>query len=512
MISVQEKRLKAIQGLSIQQLVALYEQKVKDLATAKKNDIVAWQPDPDNHPQCAAYHTEAFETLYGGAAGGGKSELILGLARTQHTSSLLLRREFPELERSLIERSLKIYGDRDNYNASKHVWRIGEQRIEFGHLERAGTPQRPGDESQYASAQYDFIAFDQLEQFPRYVYEFLISRARTTKSEQRVRIVSSANFVGENVEWLLDRWGAWLDDTHERPAKDGEIRYYKRDEKGKDVETTADDPDALSRTFISARLADNKYIDEKYRRQLASLPEPLRGALLYGNVKASIQDDAWQVIPRAWVKAAQERWKNSEKPKISITSLGVDVARGGDDKTVLAPLRGDWFDEFVSKEGFETPDGQSVVALIAPIVSDNPSCKVNIDVIGVGSSVYDLCKERFNANPIGFGEKSTATDKSGKLPLPRVRDEAYWKFREALDPELGNTIALPPDQELENDLCAAKYNYRSNGIKIEDKEDIKARIGRSPDKGDACVLAWFRSHEPPATGFTVYAPSRKGRR
>lgn len=442
-----------------------------------------WFPHPDNKPQVEAFFNPAFETLYGGAAGGGKSDLLLGLARTMHSRSLLLRRTFPDLDRSLISRSLEFYGDSKLYNGSKHVWNVDGRRIEFGHMEHVGTPQIPGDEASYASAPYDFIGLDQLEQFPRYAYEFLHSRARSTREGKRVRVVASANPVGEGIDWIMQRWRAWLID---KTAKPGEILWYKRDKAGNDIETTADDPDAQSRTFIPAGLKDNPYLGDDYRRTLANLPEPLRSALLNGDWGASITDDAYQVIPRAWVRAAFERWtERDDEPDI----IGCDVARGGDDKTVKAPRKGDYYFRLEKYPGHSTPDGQSVVALLAS------KATINIDVIGIGASAYDLGRERgLKIIPVNFAEGSSATDKSGTLRFVNRRAECYWSFREALDPTSQHKIALPPDAELEADLCTPRWIPKSNGIQIESKEDIKKRLGRSPDCGDAIVLAWNGSN------------------
>lgn len=446
---------------------------------------LVWLPHPDNQPQVMGYFTPAFETLYGGAAGGGKSDLLLGLARTKHNRSLLLRREFPDLERSLISRSLEFYGDAHLYNASKYIWNIDGRRIEFGHMERVGNARTPGDEEQYASAPYDFIAFDQLEQFPEYAYEFMFSRVRTTARKQRTRILGSANWVGGNLDWIIRRWRAWLVDKTARP---GELRWYKRDEQGQDVETIQDDPDALSRTFIPAGLKDNPYLGDDYRKTLNALPEPLRSALLNGDINAMLTDDAYQVIPRAWIQAAMKRWTpeppENERDKALI--IGGDVARGGDDKTVNAPRRGYWFDRLHKHPGYSTPDGQSVVALWLQF----PECTINMDVIGIGSSAYDVGKGKLKLNPINFAEHSNLTDKSGQLDFINKRAECYWLFREALDPANNKQMALPPDPELEADLCAPHWSIQSNGIKIEAKEDIKKRLGRSPDCGDAVVLAW----------------------
>jgi hypothetical protein len=440
-------------------------------------DLV-WQPHPANRPQVQAYLSDAFETLYGGAAGGGKSDLLLGLARTMHRRSLLLRRTFPDLERSLISRSLEFYGEPKYYNASKHIWNIDGRRIEFGHMEQVGTANAPKDEAQYASAPYDGILWDQLEQFPEYAYVFMLSRARSADGK-RVRVVASANPVGEGVEWIMRRWRAWLVD---KTAKPGEILWYKRDAEGNEVQTAEGDPDAISRTFIPAGLKDNPYLNDDYRRNLMNVTEPLRSALLNGDWSAMLTDDAYQVIPREWVRAAMARWEPRDE---TADVIGCDVARGGDDKTVKAPRKGNYFMPLEKYPGRSTPDGQSVADLLAG------SAVINIDVIGVGSSAYDIGKERgLKITPVNFAEKSIAKDKSDTLRFINKRAEYYWSFREALDPVEGDNIALPPDPELEADLCAPRWQSMSNGIKIESKEDIKKRIGRSPDCADAVVLSW----------------------
>jgi len=414
--------------------------------------------------------------------------LILGVSRTNHKRSLLLRRSFPDLERSLISRSLEFFGDRKAYNSTKHVWLIDGRRIEFGHMERIGTAQIPGDEANYASAPYDFIGFDQLEQFTEYGYLFMFSRARSVIKKQRVRMVSSANPVGEYLDWIIKRWGAWLDETHPNPAKPGEFRYYKRNDDGIEVETTADDPDGLSRTFIPAGLADNPYLGDDYRRNLNMLPEPLRSALLKGDFMASILDDAYQVIPRSWVRAAQARWKN-KAPDGRLT-VGVDVARGGDDQTVLVKKRADWFGKPEKYPGRNTPTGKEVRTLIAGAMQGNKDAQAAIDVIGIGASAFDLCIEAgMSVFAVNFAEGSDMKDASGLLHFINKRAEYYWLMREALDPNNARQVMLPDDPELLGDLCAPRWAMTTRGIKIEDKEAIKERLGRSPDVGDAIVIA-----------------------
>lgn len=455
-------------------------------------------------PQREAFESDAFELLYGGAAGGGKSDLLLGLARIRHRNVLLVRREFPDLERSLIWRALQFFGERRQYNASKHVWNIGDQRIEFGHVERES------DAEQYQSAQYDLIGFDEATQFTLGQYEFLISRARTTISGQRVRVVACTNPVGEGVGWVMGRWAAWLSEMHPRPALPGELRWYARLD-GQEVEVESGAPFEhggemiypRSRTFVPARLADNPYLGEDYRATLQLLPEPLRSQLLNGDWKVGATDDPYQVIPVSWVRAAQARWTERRPATddgrlLPLSCVGVDAARGGDDKTVIARRYGNWVAPLDKRAGVTTPDGQSVAALFVPIVAREGGY-ANVDVIGIGSSAYDIASESgVSVKPVNFAARSGRRDRAGVLEFVNTRAEAYWAVREALDPENGDNIALPPDPELLSDLCAARYTVQTNGIMLRSKDEIRKRLGRSPDCGDAVALAFYGSGPIPA--------------
>lgn len=445
-----------------------------------------WQPNKGKQEQ--AFRCDAFEVLYGGSAGAGKSDLLLGVARKKHRRSLLVRRTYNQLEETLILRSREIYGSQDWYNASKYVWTFPDGcRIRFGHMENEKSAYN------YQGAQYDFIGFDELTQFTKFQYEYVISRLRTVMDGVRTQVLSCTNPGGEGNDWVMERWAPWLDDTYYLPAKSGEVRYFKRLSDGKEVETEADDPDGMSRTFISARLDDNPYLGEDYRRTLNLMPEPYRSQLLYGDWQAGQMDDAYQVIPRDWVKQAFQRWRERPRPQMELSSLGVDVSRGGSDKTVFAERYGNWFAPLRKFPGSIVRDGQSVLALLADIKGVNES-PIMIDVIGIGASAYDLAKERYRAVPINWAEGSERTDRSGKFPFVNKRAEQWWRLREALDPDNGEDICLPEDPELLGDLCAARYVIQSNGIKIESKEDVKHRIGRSPDCGDAVVMA-FSSEE-----------------
>jgi hypothetical protein len=258
-----------------------------------------------------------------------------------------------------------------------------------------------------------------------------------------------------------------------------------------------------SRTFIRALLTDNPvYMASGYMSVLQGMPEPLRSQMLHGDFLVGHEDHPRQVIPTEWVLMAQKRWYPKEflDKRQRLDTLGVDVARGGKDSMVITPRYGTWFDEQKIYPGSETPDGFASLQLVVDAIPQGERPNINIDVIGVGSAVFDLAKgSGLSAFAMDARQTSFARDSSGALGFARKKSEWWWKMREALDPNLGDDLALPPDRELLADLTAPRYEMKLNGIQVEDKDDLMARIGRSPDRGDSCVLAHAQSALPIAT-------------
>jgi hypothetical protein len=198
----------------------------------------------------------------------------------------------------------------------------------------------------------------------------------------------------------------------------------------------------------------------------------------------------FQIIPSEWVRAAQKRWTERERPTTPLTAVGIDPSRGGADKSALAKRFDNWFDEVKTWEGVIVKDGAIMAELARQEIGTAKPAYINIDVGGIGSSAYDHLKVLFdNVSPVNFAEASDYRDKSGKLKMRNKRAELYWRMRDALDPLDGEEIALPPDTELLADLCSARYEVSSAGVKVEDKDEIKKRIGRSPDMGEALLLS-----------------------
>lgn len=462
------------------------DDELREIDSILAENASLWVPLPG--PQSEAYNCEADILYYGGAAGGGKSDMLLGLALTSHTRSIIYRREGTQ-NLALIDRLLnELLKTRKGWNGQEHVWRGNGRQIEFGACKDLG------DEQRYQGRAHDLKGFDEICHFLEAQFRFLMGWLRSPDKNQRKRVVCTGNPpTNEDGQWVVSYWAPWLDDKHPNPAKPGELRWYTTID-GKDQECADGNPFSykgkmikpLSRTFIPSRVQDNIFMmDSGYEAILQALPEPLRSQMLQGDFKAGLSDSAWQVIPSGWVEAAMQRWKEDGRTG-QMDSVGADIARGGQDKTVIATRYGSWYAPLKVFPGQQTPDGPTAAGLIISEMRD--SAPIHVDVIGVGGSVVDhLTENRIQCVAINGAQMAETKDKSGMLRFRNKRAELYWQFREALDPRTGLNIALPPDSELKADLCAPLFKLTSSGILIESKEDIIKRIGRSPDKADAVV-------------------------
>lgn len=458
--------------------------------------INPWRPlvnvaDPARPtPQEQAFASQADFLFYGGAAGGGKTDLLIGLGLTAHKRAILFRREAKQL-RAITDRVGQILRTREGFNAQQNRW-----RLPAGRLLDLGGVKDAGDEQAYQGQPHDLIGFDELPQFLESQFRFLVGWNRTTDPEQRCRVVGAGNPpASAEGEWVIRFWAPWLDPQHPDPALPGELRWYAALD-GEDV--AVEGPDETehrgervlpkSRTFVPSSVEDNPFLTATgYKAMLQALPEPLRSQMLRGDFTAGRDDDPWQVVPTEWVRMAQERWR-PEKPSSPMHAMGVDVARGGADDTVLTARYGDWFAPQIVQPGSATPNGQATAALVVAYLRDDATAYV--DVIGIGASAYDhLHGLRINAVPSNAAEASARRDRSGRLGFVNRRAEWWWGMREALDPQYGDALALPPDRALLADLCAPRWKVTTRGIQVEAKEDIVKRLGRSPDRGDSAVLA-----------------------
>ena len=458
--------------------------------------------------QSQAADSEADITGYGGAAGGGKTDLIAGLALTEHQRSAIFRREKAQTE-GIVQRVTELLGSTEGYNSQKSVWRTTvadvQRLIEFGGLDN------PDDHLRWQGRPHDLKAIDEATECREHQVRFVLGWNRTSDPHQRTRGLLTFNppTTAEG-RWVMAYFGPWLDDRFDQPARPGEIRWVTTIN-GKDV--WVDGPESFvlfkgeplydfdpadfgaekiirpkSRTFIPSRVTDNYfYVRSGYIATLQGMPEPLRSQMLSGDFKAGVEDDEWQVIPTAWIDEAMARWKPRDA-KGEMDTLGADAAMGGKDKFVIAPRHGTWFDELIVIPGAEVPDGQTGAALVVKHRRDR--AVVCIDVIGWGSSTLNMLQENeVQCHAVNGAAKSLERSDVGNLRFFNYRAEIVWRMREGLDPANPDPWALPPDPELRADLASYKWKMTASGIQVRSKDEMKDELGRSPDKGDAVVMA-----------------------
>ncbi|MDB4897207.1 MAG: hypothetical protein JWN15_3469 [Firmicutes bacterium] len=229
------------------------------------------------------------------------------------------------------------------------------------------------------------------------------------------------------------------------------------------------------------------------------------------------------VIPLAWAEAAMARWEqwrdgtyiidpDTEEPVCLVEPraqqtgnivIGADIADGGEDSTVAAIRQGDVVREliaFPSKDPLTTADDLQEIAVKhgAPT-----NAKYIVDGIGVGSGVVaKLRRDSQDTYAFIAAANSHRKDTTGKMTFINDRAAAWWNLRELLNPSRkgGAVIAFPRDDKLLAELTCPRFDTQPGTpkYKIEKKDDIKTRLGRSTDRADAVIHAyWLPSDVPP---------------
>lgn len=233
---------------------------------------IAWQPTPKQEEFLSAPEDVV---LYGGAAGGGKSDgleidalgLQQGAIAEPDYQAVIFRRSYPEL-RDLIERSHALYPAVDpgaKYNKQDKVWRFSSGAlIEFNFLKREA------DRHQYQGRAFPYVGFDELTQYPTgVVFRYMLSRNRTTNPRIKPYMRATCNPGGVGHEWVRQEWRI--------PDEGSATRFrveLKDPETGKIL---------IKRfRFIPARLSDNPYLGDDYRANLLMQSEMDIRALYYG--------------------------------------------------------------------------------------------------------------------------------------------------------------------------------------------------------------------------------------
>lgn len=496
---------------------------------------------PFSGPQVPAF--QALRTIdvvgFGGAGGGGKTDLALGAAYHLFRRTVFYRRTIPQLEGAEF-RSREVFGRVGKYNAQSKRWTLTRRYSVTGKK----LPRRVKCTVHFASMQYledrekargnarDLMVFDEAQNFLWGQVSFVTAWNRSSIPGQHCAVLLTFNppATPEGL-WLLDYFAPWVKRDHPNPAAPGEVRWFITTPDGKDQEVPDSSPVEMegrtltpkSRTFFPARVNDNPvYRDSGYLATLDALPEPLRSQMRDGDMEAGLRDDAWQVIPTSWIRAAMKRWRDAggaagwptddKGNRLLITSLGGDISAGGDDETVFARRVGDWFAPLLVHPGSQIPDGNAAAARLVEAM-DGANVRPNLDSIGIGQGIVTACNAQgIKFNPINSSSASYGNTSQGNashirakgsgLAFANLRAEIWWRLREALDPENkeGRVLYLPDDPKLLQELATPRWFLSSQGIQLEPKEEIIKRLSptRSPDRADALVLAHYAA---PVAGY-----------
>jgi phage terminase large subunit len=250
--------------------------------------------------------------------------------------------------------------------------------------------------------------------------------------------------------------------------------------------------------YLPAYMTDNPFLDADYLAALENIPEELRRVMIEGDWEQSDIPD--QLIKPQWVERAIERGKLwvPEGRK----SMGVDVARYGDDESVIAVQQGRGL---ISIKGYRKYDNVQLAKEVdATATADSiGNAFIKVDAIGNGSGVVDVLKH-FHKRPVtefiaGSRQITTGMSEKSKLRSSRFknfRTEAWWDMRDAFFKDeyvITPAIRGPALLKLTEDLTSMKYSVDSDKfLELEGKEDTKKRLGRSPDYGDAAMQGYYQ--------------------
>lgn len=204
------------------------------------------------------------------------------------------------------------------------------------------------------------------------------------------------------------------------------------------------------------------------------------------------------LIPYEWVEIANNRWRELQeqgfKSKKHIR-LGVDVAGMGRDRSCFIPRQGSYVPEIIARNSGGAADHMAVAGETRQYILEDSKAKAFIDTIGEGAGVYSRllelgCKNAYSCK-FSHGVKGLH-DITGCYNFANMRAYLFWCVRDWLNPKNGFNPALPPDDELMEELTEPHWQFMSDGrIIIEKKDEIKKRLKRSPDKMDALANTFY---------------------
>lgn len=253
-----------------------------------------------------------------------------------------------------------------------------------------------------------------------------------------------------------------------------------------------DSPNYLAGKTIIPGLAERAYVDEVVATY--GKDSPFHDVRVAGRFP---RQSANAVVGLGLVEAARERWR--ETLPGDVLDIGVDVARFGDDESVVGARRGLLAYGCLAVHGYDTIQVAGLVRRVIRLLRDGPErVRIKVDVIGYGAGVFDQLVYLRDEGKLGDHVELIAVNVAEKSNDPDeyalLRDELWFGVRHWL----ADGGAFEGDGKLESELVAPTYGFtRKGAIKVESKDEIRKRLKRSPDRADALALAIYEGRAVP---------------
>jgi hypothetical protein len=466
--------------------------------------------------------SSATEAALLGQAGGGKSyglllDFLYDYQVPEH-NGVLFRKTYRDLE-DLIAKSMKIYPRLGGvFKEQKHMWEFPDygSRLWLSFLDNEK------DVYHWLGWEFSWIGWDEISQFSKMPYLFMMSRLRCANARINKRVRCTSNPDGPGVGWVWDRFHFAL--------KEKEIGWYKTDD-GRDVRVP--DGQGVSRQWFFSRREENRKLmdaDPNYDRNLDLMPtERLRRAYKYGELV--IEDDPEQLIKTEWWEAAVNG-KNAYKP--GDKAFGLDYAELGHDKSVDVEGSGNQPYRVLEWDYMAHPAMAHVIA--NDIFGHNGKFQTRggIDTVGTGAGVYtslqamgDVYAER--TDPIRY--KDPEFDKKYdqatiKLHFRNIQDQILWNLREGFEKgliDLSLLVAPGPTyyasmDKMKEEVLAFWFKIQNGEVWICSSNDLRKSsrvnlsgvnvptLGRSPDRAKALGIWWWVHDRKPGGVRNKFIP------
>ena len=247
--------------------------------------------------------------------------------------------------------------------------------------------------------------------------------------------------------------------------------------------TAYDTPNVTAKADVIPGLVSYEWIKE--REEAWGRKSPLYSSLVMAEFPTESEH---ALIPLSWVEQAIERHKTLDWETVKGQEVcACDPGHKGNDPSAFVWRIGNVMTEL---ERYDTMDTMEALGRLK--IEHDKGILCGVDPIGIGAGMVDRAIEiDMDLVPIDFRYKTDETDLSGTLKFRTMRDAMWWAMREALDPEGRIRLCIPDDDKLKQDLTAPTWKITSSGvILVESKEDIKKRIQRSTDTGDALAMTF----------------------